>query len=333
MASFRKRSGKWQAQIRRQGAAPVSKSFSTKRDAEAWARLVEAGLERGDDRPARNQAAAPTLGALLDRYLRDVSPEKRSFPVERYRIGLIRRHALARHPVTRITSELVASFRDERLETVSGETVRQDLVLIRQVIETARREWGVPLAANPVDPVRKPQPAKARTRRFTAEDARRLGVALAGSRTPLLAEIIAFAAATGMRRGEILRMRWCDIDRERNILLIAVTKNGRARTIPLSDQALTVLDSVKRHALDQDRVFPVTANAVRLAWQRLVKRAGIEDLHFHDLRHEAISRFFEMGLSLPEVALISGHRDTRQLMRYTHLEAAKIALKLREAAM
>ncbi|MGQ7793969.1 tyrosine-type recombinase/integrase, partial [Faunimonas sp. B44] len=270
MASFRKRSGKWQAQIRRQGAAPVSQSFSTKREAEAWARSVEARLQDGNPLvPA--QSIAPALGELLDRYLAEVSPRKRSFSVERYRIGLIRRHAIARLPCSKLTPELIASFRDERLENVSGETVRQDLVLIRQVIETARREWGVSLHANPVDPVRKPQPATARTRRLTPEDACRLRAALAKSRTPLFTELVEFAVATGMRRGEILRMCWRDIDRERNVLLIPLTKNGRARIIPLSDRALKVLEQVRTRSLDQERVFPLTANAVRLAWRRLVK--------------------------------------------------------------
>ena len=81
------------------------------------------------------------------------------------------------------------------------------------------------------------------------------------------------------------------------------------------------------------RVLPITGAAVRQGWERLTKRVGIDNLHFHDLRHEAISRFFEMGLSIPEVALISGHRDPRMLFRYTHVQAAKVALKLKDAAL
>jgi integrase len=77
-----------------------------------------------------------------------------------------------------------------------------------------------------------------------------------------------------------------------------------------------------------EQIFPVTDVAVRQAWDRLVKRAGITNLHFHDLRHEAISRFFEMGLSVPEVALISGHKDPRMLFRYTHLRAEDVVRKL-----
>jgi integrase len=92
-------------------------------------------------------------------------------------------------------------------------------------------------------------------------------------------------------------------------------KNGYSRTIPLPSAALDVLSELDEK---EDRIFPMIANAVRLAWERVKLRAGVEDLHFHDLRHEAISSFFEKGLSTPEVALISGHKDMRMLFRYSH---------------
>ena len=128
-----------------------------------------------------------------------------------------------------------------------------------------------------------------------------------------------------MRRGEIVKARWSDLDWDTSTLHIPVTKNGFSRTIPLTKQAL---ETLKSQPHDDECIFPITGNAVRLSWQRLKKRVGIEDLHFHDLRHEAISRFFEMGLSVPEVALISGHRDYRMLFRYTHLRAEDVAKKL-----
>ncbi len=130
---------------------------------------------------------------------------------------------------------------------------------------------------------------------------------------------------TGMRRGELLRAQWADIDPQKRILHVPMTKNGHPRTIPLSSAALKIIDALPRN---NDRLFALSANAVRLAWGRLAKRAGVVDLHFHDLRHEAISRFFEKGLSVPEVALISGHRDVRMLFRYTHLKPEDVAAKL-----
>ncbi len=138
--------------------------------------------------------------------------------------------------------------------------------------------------------------------------------------------MIRLAVETGMRRGELLAIRWADVNLPARRLQLRVTKNGRSRTVPLSPAAVQVLAGLPRRG---DAVIPVTANAFRLAWERLKRRAGVRDLRFHDLRHEAISRFFEKGLSLPEVALISGHRDPRMLLRYTHPRAEEIAQKLR----
>ena len=99
-----------------------------------------------------------------------------------------------------------------------------------------------------------------------------------------------------------------------------------AEEVPLSTKAVCVLQQQRsRTGLHP---FPVTSNAFRLAWDRLRSRAGLNDLRFHDLRHEAISRFFEMGLSIPEVALISGHKDVKMLFRYTHLKVDNLVSKL-----
>lgn len=144
-------------------------------------------------------------------------------------------------------------------------------------------------------------------------------------RNPLMAPLFRFALETGMRRGELVNIRWDQIDTTKRTLHIPVTKNGHPRTIPLSSTALDILKDIPRN---DPRVFPLTLNAVKLAWKRLAERAGAADLHFHDLRHEAVSSFFEKGLSVPEVALISGHRDARMLFRYTHLRAEDVARKL-----
>jgi len=141
-----------------------------------------------------------------------------------------------------------------------------------------------------------------------------------------LKPIITLALETAMRRGEILAIKWENINESLRTLRIPVTKNGHPRVIPLSSKALTTLLRTTRG--NSVRVYEVSPNAFRLAWERLRKRVGIKDLHFHDLRHEAISRLFEMSLSIPEVALISGHRDSRMLFRYTHLRAEDVAEKI-----
>jgi integrase len=165
----------------------------------------------------------------------------------------------------------------------------------------------------------------------TGDDAAKLAEGLLKTRNRLLADVIRFAVATGMRRGELLAMRWRDFDLNTKLVYLPLTKNGESRTVPLSPEALGVL--LRQMRIEhEERIFPVSANAIRLAWERLKRRAKIEDLRFHDLRHEAISRFFEQGLTVPEVSLISGHKDIRMLFRYTHLRPEKIAEKLERLA-
>jgi integrase len=107
-----------------------------------------------------------------------------------------------------------------------------------------------------------------------------------------------------------------------------VTKNGSDRRVPLTERAVQILSTLRREG---ELVFPLSSKGLQIAWRRLARRAGIEDLRFHDLRHEAISRLFEKGLNVPEVAVMSGHRDPRMLFRYTHPRPEDIARKLAAA--
>ena len=128
-----------------------------------------------------------------------------------------------------------------------------------------------------------------------------------------------------MRRSEILKLGWTDIDFTNGFAFLYDTKNGEDRKVPLTKKCMKLLQKVPQ---SHEKVFPITANCLRLAWGRARAKAEITDLRFHDLRHEAISRFFEKGLSIPEVSLISGHKDVRQLMRYTHLKINNLIDKL-----
>jgi len=329
VATIRKRGVRWQAQVRLQGHAPITKSFTHKADAEAWARQQEVAIERGEIQSARKSLKTYVLADLLTRYQSEVTPRKRGAASELFRLKTLKAAPIASLPLDKLTPSVLARHRDERLLVVSAPSVRRELAILQHCLEVARKDWGVPLPRNPMEDVRKPQSAKARSRRLSSEDAQKLANGLQKTRSRLLADIIRFAIATGMRRGELLAMRWTNVNAEARTVYLPHTKNGEARTVPLSPGALSILSRQKR--IDgEDRVFPISANAVRLAWERLKRRVGIENLRFHDLRHEAISRFFEYGLNVPEVSAISGHKDPRMLMRYTHLKAETIADKLRD---
>ena len=183
------------------------------------------------------------------------------------------------------------------------------------------------LSANPVDRVKMPPSSPARNQRLEDSEFERLKEAAKQTKNPHIWPIIVFAIETGMRRGEILGLQWEHVDLDRRIAYLPLTKNGSSREVPLSTKAAQML-ARQRQRNDTTSPFPVTSNGFRLAWERLIRRAGLSDLRFHDLRHEAISRFFELGLNIPEVAVISGHKDPRMLFRYTHLRAVDLVNRL-----
>ncbi len=155
----------------------------------------------------------------------------------------------------------------------------------------------------------------------------RLEEALARTRNELVRPVVLFAIETAIRRAEILALEWRHVDLEQRTANIPWSKTGKARTIPLTEAAVGLLRA-RAPAKTQSRVFPITSVAFRLAWERARERAGLSDLRFHDSRHEALSRFCELGLTIPELAVISGHRDPRMLFRYAHLSPADLAKKL-----
>jgi integrase len=267
-----------------------------------------------------------TLGAILTKYRDTVSPKKRSHETERLVLCAFLLHPVCRRRLAELRPEDFAAYRDERLREVKPGTVRRQLAIIRHAIELARAEWGIPLQQNPLAKLQINGVDQRRERRLRLGEEEQIIKAAESARNPFVRSIIRLALATGMRRGEILAITADHVDCTARSLLIPETKNGHARTIPLTNEAIALLHSCK--TAPGGRLFPVTANAFRLAWQRVKQRAGVIDLRFHDLRHEAISRFFERGLTAPEVALISGHRDIRMLFRYSHPLRENILSKL-----
>lgn len=325
MATIRKRGRSWQAQVRRQGHPPITKSFQQKSDAELWAKQLEVDLERGDAGIIVQKQTSTPLSDLLFRYQKEITPKKRGSEAEKYRLKTLLQHEIAKIPVCKLSASAVARYRDQRLQVVSSSSIRRELVILRHCLEVARKEWDVPLKENPVHNIQVPSDGKARERRLDEDELGALLIAADGCRNPYVKPVMQFALETGMRRGEILGLVWENIDLKARTAAIHQTKNGHTRTVPLSGAAVNVLKALP----DRDgTVFPISSNALRKSWERVKERAQLRDLRFHDLRHEAVSRFFELGLNVPEVALISGHRDPRMLFRYTHPKPTEIAKKL-----
>lgn len=329
MASIRKRGGVWQAQVRREGHRAISKSFPTKTAVARWAREQEGRFDEGEMRPPVWKEPSLRLRHLLDRYAATITQRKRGKNAELLHMRALHRHPIADVSVKRLTPMQIASYRDDRLSVVSPSTVRREMGILLHCLRTAADEWQYPVPKQCFSTVSRPREGAARCRRLMPGELRT--VLEQCDRAPsYLKPIILFALETGMRRGEMLSLTWRNVDLDQGLAYLKETKNGEERTVPLSPSAQDLLLSV---AKTSDRVFPASPNAVRLAWERMKRSAGIEDLRFHDLRHEAISRFFEAGLSLPEVALISGHKDARMLTRYAHFTAKSVAKKLTSFSM
>lgn len=308
------------------GYPPQSKTFNTKIEAETWAKTLESEMLRGVF-VSRAEAERTTLGEALDRYAREVTKHKKGAAQELIRIAAWKRHPLAQRYLATIRSIDFAGYRDSRMANgMAPATIRLELAIISNLFTVARKEWGMESLGNPVADIRKPKVDNARERRLHGDEEMRLTAALDGCTNPYIKPLVLFALETAMRQGELLSLDWRHVDVKKLRAWLPDTKNGEGRAVPLSSRAIAVLSALPRAI--SGRVFDTTAMAVKLAFPRACKRAGIEDLHFHDLRHEAASRFFEHGLNIMEVASITGHKDLKMLKRYTHLRAEDLAKKL-----
>lgn len=325
MASIRKRGDlQWEARVRRRGWSLQSKTFETKAAAEAWARQTEGEMDRGVFL-SRAESENTTLAEALERYAREITPKKRSAQREAYLIAALLRRPLAGRYLATIRSKDIADFIRERgCEDVAANTIRLDLALLSHVFETCRSTWGMENLTNPVPLARSAAPRlpPGRNRRFREGEEARLLAACPS----MLAQVVRFAIETAMRRGEIAALQWGDVDLNKKTAHLSQTKNGDARTVPLSSAALSVLRALPRR-LD-GAVFGMSENAITLAFRRTTAEAGIQGLTFHDLRHEATSRLFEKGFNPMEVSAITGHKTLQMLKRYTHLRPEDLAARL-----
>mgnify|MGYP000034604080 FL=1 len=324
MANIKFRRGKYQAQIRRKGYPDVYRTFTNQSVAKKWIKATEADMERQLFQPI----SGLTLNDVLERYQQAVMGcHKNPDSSETYRLQRLKRD-LGGVALEHLTPAKISTYRDNRLQSVSGASVKRELVILRSALNTAIKDWGISLPANPVTNVRIPANGANRTRRLEQGEEQKLL-----SSTGELKLLIIIALETGMRRGEILNIKRSHIDFVRQTLLIPLTKTDTPRTIPLSSKAIAVLREQLRGSenvipIEETALFSYTARGLSGAFLRLCRRHKLKNLHFHDLRHEATSRFFEKGLNPVEVATITGHKDTRMLMRYTHLRAEDLVRRL-----
>ena len=326
MATFRNRSGKWQARVQIQGHAPLSKTFINKADAERWAKQVEVEMQKGSY--TNLVLAERTIFAeIIERYIAEVLPTMRGGTADVIRLKALSRRPVARLNMVSLTPQKIAQHRDERLKEVAPATVVRELSYFSSIITYARKEWGININ-NPVSLVARPKNPQGRSRILDEAETSRLLEELrpTGRRSIWMLPLVKLALETAMRRSELLGLRWEHIDLQRRTIFLQLTKNGTSRTVPLSTHAIQILCDMPRN-LD-GRVFPVTHEVVSQAFSRARKQAGVKDIRFHDLRHMAITRLAEKLPNLIELSAVSGHKSLAMLKRYYHPNPELLAEKL-----
>lgn len=331
MASIEKRGPyQYRCKVRRKGFPPLTKTFSTMALAREWAGKVEGDQKLGSY-VDRREADAVSLHEALERYSQEYIPKLKHAKREKNRTAAIQKRSIAFFALSVIRTKDIADFiREREQEGVSANTIRLDLALISRAFEAAISDWGMDFLPNPVKKAKKPKLPGGRTRRLLPapkEGEKGEEDVLLEACNEKFRPVVEFALETAMRRAEIAEMTWENVNLQRRSVFLSMTKNSESRTIPFSPRALEILQGLPRQL--SGSVFGYSKDQLTDQMRRTVKRAGLEDLRFHDLRHEATSRFFEnTDLDVMEIKMITGHKSMQMLARYAHLRADWLADRL-----
>lgn len=303
-------SGKFQAQVRLAGHKPKSKTFVTEEAALSWGELLEGQLKANLSSP--DSYTVKTLG---DMHLATLKPDTAKTYVSR--LGALV-NFFKELPIDCIERSHLLQYSTTRQELVKASTCRAELQLLSRVIKYARTQHFILNKHDPFKDFKYPDAGKPRERILTENEYNRILIDI----SPIMFPIVALAWETGMRRGEILSITKDMIDLDNRILTLTHTKNGHSRTVPLSRKAIQILTTQSK--LCEHILFQVKRHSVTRAFKRTCERLNIEGVCFHTLRHSAITRIAKKGVNTHQLKAFSGHKDTRMLERYTHIQATDI---------
>lgn len=338
MASITKLpSGNWRVQVRRKGRY-VAESFVRRRDADEWAIMMERRIDCGESTSKTRPKHIRTVGDLVDLHIADMRDVKK--PLRRskaYSLEKIRTD-IGHLKLDQISRERLIEFgRNRALEGAGAVTVAIDISYLKTLILHAAAVHGVDISSEEVDLARVALARLGLVGKATERDRRPTQTELddlieyfaSNPRQDIpLHRLIPFAIATAMRQAEICSVEWNDVDMQKRTLIVRDRKDprhkqGNDQRVPLVDltgyDAWNMIEAERKISGPSGRIFPYNSRSVGSAFRRGCRDLGIEDLRFHDLRHEATSRLFEAGLQIEQVALVTGHKDWKMLKRYTHI--------------
>lgn len=353
MATFTKlKSGSWRAQIRRKGQY-LNETFLRRKDAEEWALDMERRVDRQEPAVTRKSRDAKLFGDLVALHRQDMEEVGIKIGRSKNFCLIALDETLGHLKITELDRERLIKFGRERAKEGAGPvTLGMDFGYIKTVLSHAAAVHGVTISTEPLDLARIALKrlgligkGNERDRRPTQNELDHITAALDENPRQIIpvGRIVRFAVATAMRQEEICRVEWRDFDPERRMLLIRDRKDprrkdGNNQRIPLLDvsgyNACKIIEEQGRFSNTREgRIFPYNSRSVGTAFRRQCEDLKIEDLHFHDLRHEGTSRLFEAGFTIEQVALVTGHKDWKMLRRYTHLKPEALhAIRATKAA-
>jgi integrase len=327
MASiYKRKTGKgWRAVIRRKGYPTVCETFDRKQEADDWAKETERRIKLGQFNFAAHNKDH-TYADLLHRMEGDgVFDQQRSFKNCRSQFDYWKER-LGAYALVHITHDLIGQERKILVDSArSPATINRYIAVLSSTLGYASKKlrW---ITGNPCRSILKLKENSGRDRILNDEETFFLLEACKQSKSSLLYPIVLFAITTGARRGEILKLEWRHVDLEKGIAFLTETKNGRPRSVALSDLVIAELRALyeARNPLKALVFASKTAFGridIKKSWMQAVKRAGLTDYHFHDLRHQFATLAAGQGASNVELASAMGHRTLSQLLRYSNLDA------------
>ena len=328
MASFEKRGGKIRALVCKSGVR-ATKTCDTMKEAKEWAALKEAEIIEGKKK--KKVKTAHTVQTALIEFRENEVPDRGSERPETMRCNfMLKSLPFTDAKIDKVGTEDIQEWVDDRTNTVKGSTVNRDLNFLSAFFEYVRkRKW---IDVNPVHEVERPSNPKPRNRRIGEPEVTKMMAALSYTRGTIavsererVALSFLLAIETGMRRGEMLSLTWPHVHAD--YVHLVKTKNGDSRNVPLSPAAIVLIGLLPRDP-DSELCFGglTSVNAEKI-WRTERDRVGVENLHFHDSRHEAVTRLARK-LDILDLAAMIGHRDINSLKVYYNPTPSEIAARL-----
>jgi integrase len=328
----------YDAEVRHKGMPISYKTFDRRTDARAWINDLESDMRHGRHLQ-QAEAQRHTLANAIDRFVAEELPKKPRYCIDQRREVIWFKDQVGSKTLAEVTPALLNELKGKFLQVETRfkrprrpQTWNRYLSSISCVFEMCAREW-LWLDSNPVRKVKREREAPGRVRFLSDDERIRLLEACKNSRSPNLYPLVVLTLSTGMRRGEVLKLTWEQVDLSKGVIILTHTKNNDHRRVPVKAQALLLLrNHAKVRRIDTDFVFP-GANTARTGkpfhldkpWYQALKAASITEFRFHDLRHSTGSYLAMNSATMIEIAEVLGHRTLQMVKRYSHLSESHTA--------